>query len=118
MKICGICGFFSNFAQKSCTEYAITRGFYTGNATVDGRGALQLFYGGIQRGCPCQHTPQSVEGRGNTEGRFFCDIADDVTKEPSLCYTSEHMGDEHRGGLLHVVATGVEKRIEGELRPS
>ena len=87
MKICGICGFFSNFAQKSCTEYAITRGFYTGNATVDGRGALQLFYGGIQRGCPCQHTPQSVEGRGNTEGRFFCDIADDVTKEPSLCYT-------------------------------
>jgi hypothetical protein len=54
--------------------------------------------------------------RSVTEGRFFCDIVSDVTKEPSLCYTSEHMGDEHRGGLLHVVATGVEKRIEGELR--
>ncbi|MBP5715080.1 MAG: hypothetical protein J6X07_10335 [Prevotella sp.] len=26
--------------------------------------------------------------RSVTEGRFFCDIADDVTKEPSLCYTS------------------------------
>ena len=25
--------------------------------------------------------------RSVTEGRFFCDIADDVTKEPSLCYT-------------------------------
>ena len=25
--------------------------------------------------------------RSVTEGRFFCDIASDVTKEPSLCYT-------------------------------
>ncbi|MBP5714343.1 MAG: GTPase ObgE [Prevotella sp.] len=27
------------------------------------------------------------EQLGVTEGRFFCDIADDITKEPSLCYT-------------------------------
>ena len=50
-----------------------------------------------------------------TEGRFFCDIARDVTKEPSLCYTSEDVGDEHGGGFLNVVAAGMEEGIEGEL---
>jgi len=29
---------------------------------------------------------------------------------------SEDVGDEHRGGLLNVIAAGMEERVEGELR--